>query len=275
MSAEVRYIKKNIDKTLVLGGLASLAFDQSGVLSPDDELVLQSLRRAVPETQTFDLSQIQDYLQSLDDDQLVGLANNVKGVLHEIQFVEIENEDGDEITAALFTDTNHPDTDVLLTNQETGETIAVQLKATDSESYVQHWIDTHDEGEILVTEEIAEQMGLESTEISNEELTADVSEFTEKLMKLNDDDSIWDLMPELPAISIAISGFYLFEQYRKGVISYNTFKIKFIRLTGIKAAKFTLIAGLLMVPGINILVGAGLLASLLWNTGSFLNRKLN
>ncbi|WP_024482438.1 hypothetical protein [Cellulophaga baltica] len=267
-----RYIKKNIDATLVLGALAKITFGDIEHLNADEELVLQALKRAVPDLENKSLGEIQDYLQALDQDQLLGLANNVKGILHEIQFVQIENEDGDEITASLFTDTNHPDTDVLLTNEQTGETIAVQLKATDSSSYVNDWINNHDEGDILVTEEIADKMGLESTGISNEELTADVTEFIGKLIKLDDDDSLWDYMPGLPAISIAIAGYYLYLEYKKGEISFNTFKSKFVKLTGIKIAKFTLIAGLMMIPGVNVLVGAGLLYNLLYCTGSFINK---
>tara|TARA_R110000744_G_scaffold2614_2_gene10405 strand:- start:6702 stop:7526 length:825 start_codon:yes stop_codon:yes gene_type:complete len=269
-----KYIKKNIDATLVLGALAKLTFGDTDNLNADEELVLQALKRAVPDLQGKGLDEVQDYLQVLNEEQLLGLANNVKGILHEIQFVQIENEDGDEITAALFTDTNHPDTDVLLTNEQTGETIAVQLKATDSSSYVNDWINNHDEGDILVTEEIADRMGLESTEISNEELTADVSEFISKLIKLDDDDSLWDYMPGLPAISIAIAGYYLYLEYKKGKISFDTFKVKFVKLTGIKIAKFTLIAGLMIIPGINVLVGAGLLFNLLYNTGSFINKNV-
>lgn len=270
----VKYIKKNIDKTLIIGVLAKLTFGNAEKLNADDELVLQALKRVVPETQNMSIENIQEYLQGFNEDQLVGLANNVKGVLHEIQFVKIENEDGDEVTAALFTDTNHPDTDVVLTNEETGETIAVQLKATDSESYVNEWIENHDDGEILVTEEIAERMGLETTEISNEELTTDVSEFIDKMINLEDDDTLWNYFPALPAISIAIAGYYLFKKYKKGEISFTTLKNKFIRLTGIKVAKFTLIAGLMMIPVVNVVVGSALLFSLLYNTGSFLNRKI-
>ena len=271
---KVEYIKKNIDKTLVLGAMAKIIFSSEENLNENDELVLQALKRAIPSLQEMNLDEVQDYLQSLDENQLLGLSNNVKGILHEIQFVKVENEDGDDITAALFTDTNHRDTDVLLTNETTRETIAVQLKATDSDSYVNDWISNHDDGEILVTEEIAERMGLESTEISNEGLTADVSEFCSKLINLDNDNSLWDYMPELPAISIAIAGYYLFTEYNKGNISFSTFKIKFIKLTGIKIAKFTLIAALIMIPVVNVVVGSALLFNLLYNTGTFLNKAI-
>ena len=270
----VKYVKKNIDKTIVIGALAKLTYGNFKPLNANDELVFQALRRAVTDTQTMSLDDIQDYLQGLDENQLVGLSNNIKGVLHEIQFVKIENEDSDEISATLFTDINHPDTDILLTNEETGETIAVQLKATDSDFYVNDWIKNHEDGDILVTEEIAEKMGLESTEITNEGLTAEVSEFVEKIIKLDDSDSLWDYFPELPAISIAIAGYYLFKECNSGSISFATLKNKFIRLTGIKVAKFTLIAGLMMVPVINVMVGAALLFNLLYNTGSYLNKKI-
>lgn len=270
----VKYIKKNIDNALVIGALSKIIYGNTEELNADDELVLQALRRAVPDTQTMNLEEIQHYLQGLDENQLVGLANNLKGVLHEIQFVRIENEDGDEITAALFTDTNHPGTDAILTNEQTGETIAVQLKATDSESYVNNWIQNHEEGEILVTEEIAERMDLKTTGISNEELTADVSEFINKVINMDDDDTLWNYIPELSVITIAVSGSYLFQTYRKGEISFATFKKKFIKLTGMKLAKFTFISGLMMVPGINVVVGATLLFSLLYNTGSFLNKNI-
>lgn len=267
----IKYIKKNIDNTLILSALAKLAFDNLNSLNENEQLVLQSLKRAVPDLQEKNLEQIQDYLQDLDEDQLLGLANNVKGILHEIQFVKIENEDGDDITAALFTDTNHPDTDVILTNETTGEVLEVQLKATNSESYVNNWISNHDEGEVLVTEELAEKMNLESTEISNNEITVDVNEFIDKLVKLDKDDSLWDLMLGLPAISISILGYYLFMEYRKGIISWSTFKMKFIKLTGIKIAKFTFIAALMMVPVVNVIVGSTLLFNVLYNTGTYLN----
>lgn len=271
----VKYIKKSIDDTLVLGAMAKIIYGSAENLNADEELVLSALKRAVPDLQGKGLDEIQEYLQAFDENQLLGLANNVKGILHEMQFVIIENGDGDEITAALFTETNHPDTDVLLTNEITGETLEVQLKATDSESYVNQWISSHDEGEIWVTEEIAERMGLKSTGISNEKLTADVNEFCDKLIALDDNDSLWDYMPELPAISIAIGGYYLFLEYKKENISFSTLKKKFIRLTGIKATKFTFIAVLMMVPVLNVFVGASLLLSLLYNTGSFLNKNIS
>ena len=111
----------------------------------------------------------------------MGLSNNVKGLLHEIQFVEIENNDRDNVTAALFLDANHANTDILLTVNITGKITEIQRRAID---------------------ELANKMDLETSSQSNEELTTDVNDFIAKLVELDDNDSRWDYIRELPAISI-------------------------------------------------------------------------
>ena len=63
-------------------------------------------------------------------------------------------------------------------------------------------------------------------------------------------------------------------RYKKGQISFTQFRNTFIKLTGIKAAKFTIIAGLLMIPGINVVVGAALLFHLFYSIGTIANRSI-
>jgi len=274
MNSKIKYIKKNFDQILIVSTLAKITFNNLSSLNNDETLILKALKRANPNLEGKSLDEISDYLQGLDEDQLLGLNNNVKGILHEIQFVEIENNDGDNITASLFTDTYHKDTDVVLTNNDTGEMFEVQLKATDSSSYVNDWIDNHENGEILITEELAEKMELETSGSSNNELTTDVNNFVEKIVELDESDELWDYIPELPAITIAISGFYLFKKYKNNEISFTELKWKFVKLTGMKIAKFTFIAGLMMIPVINVIIGAGLLYNLLYKTGTFANKHV-
>lgn len=271
MNPKIKYIRQKIDDVLIVSTLAKISLENFDSLSEKETLVLQATKRGVPDLHNKTIEEVSDYLQGMDEDQLIGLANNVKGILHEIQFVEIENKDGDEFTAALFTDTNHPDTDVIITNNLTGEISEVQLKATDSSGYVNEWINNHQEGEIMVTEELAQKMDLESSGQSNAELTADVNEFVDKLVELDNNSSLWDYMPQLPAISIAIASYHLFKLYKEGKITFHTLKIKFIKLTGIKVAKFSIIAVLMMIPIINVVVGAGLLFSLLYGAGTLVN----
>ena len=133
----------------------------------------------------------------MNEDQLGGLVSNVKGVLHEMEFVRIENDNGDSVHAAMFEATNHPGTDVYFVDTGSGEIWEAQLKATDNESYVQDWIDGHADGEILITEELADEMGLPSSGLSNEQLTADVESFVDKMLTTGNSADMWDFLPGL------------------------------------------------------------------------------
>ena len=84
-------------------------------LSTDEQLVVEALRRSSNALSDMSLSEMGNYLRSMDDDSLRGLANNVKGIYHELQFVRRENLNGDAITARIFPETNHPGADVVLT----------------------------------------------------------------------------------------------------------------------------------------------------------------
>ena len=275
MNPTIKYIKKEFDYLLIASTLMKIAFDNLASLDGKELDILDALKRANPNLQNLSNQEIGNYLSDLDDDQLVGLTSNVKGVLHEIQFVEIENNDGDSVTASMFTDTNHKDTDILLRDNVTGEITEVQLKATDSSSYVQDWIDNHPDGHIQVTEELAEKMNLETSGLSNKDLTTDVNSFMDKLIEMDEGDELWDYMPLLPAISIAICGFFLIKKWRNGEISFATLKIKFLKLTGEKALKFTVIAVLMAIPVVNVVVGAGILFKLLYGAGSLANRYVD
>ena len=109
-------------------------------------------------------------------EQLQGISNNVKGLYHEIRFVQAENTDGDDIEAELYELTNHPGADVRLINTATGEVADIQLKATNSVHYVGEHLDRYPDIYVLATEEVSKNLsGVESSGFSNEELTNDVS----------------------------------------------------------------------------------------------------
>jgi hypothetical protein len=115
-------------------------------------------------------------------------------------------------------------------------------------------------------------MDLNTSGISNGELTVDVNEFVDKIIDLEDENDLWDYIPSLTAISIAISGIFLLKRYKDNKISLSVLKSKFIKLTGIKIVKFTLISGLMLIPVVNVVVGAGILYNLLNNVGKVANK---
>ena len=87
--------------------LKLLGADESDV-SAREMLVLDAIRRSTSALSDASVDEIAAYLRALSPGQLSGFRNNVKGIYHELRYVEHENADGDEFDAELFEVTNHP-----------------------------------------------------------------------------------------------------------------------------------------------------------------------
>jgi len=266
------YLSRRFDEAAILGAFMKIAFTATPDLSDADYGVLAALRRSSKDWE-LSIDETSRRLATYDEESISGLVSNVKGILHELEFQKIENEDGDSVIAAIFPDTNHKSVDVQLMDQSTGVSWDVQLKATDSESYVLDWMESNPDTEILVTDELSERMGLSSSGVSNEELTVRVEEFVNKMLEIdaNGDESLWNYFPALSAISSGIIVFEIWRRYRSGIISYPEFKALSLKTLGLKAAKFGAIFTALSVPGLNIIIAAYLLGSLIYAA----NRALN
>jgi hypothetical protein len=259
-----KFLSKRFDEAAILATLAKVAFQPEPSLSEQDMMVLAALRRSSPEWD-FPLDATAEKLASYDEQQIVGLTSNVKGILHEMEFQKLENEDGDSVVAAMYPDTNHKSVDIQLMDQNTGEHWDVQLKATDNMSLIHDWMALNPDTEILVTEELAEKMDLPSSGIRNEDLKLRVDEFVDEMIMMSRDreDSVWDSFPVLVAASAGIVVFELWRRYRRSEISFQDFRFLTMKTLGIKGAKYAAIFTALAVPGLNIIVGAYLLGSLI------------
>ena len=254
-----RYIKRNFDELAIAGTIARV-LAQREELDADDELIVEAFRRSTPELATADVEQIREYLERFDETQLTGVASNIKGITHEIRYVELENEDGDSLSAVLFDSPTHPGTDVVLSDDKTGDTWALQLKATDEATGVREWIDAHPDGHIQVTSELADRLGIDSSGMSNEELTAEVDTFIDKAFE---DPDLWDYFPHLTVVSMAIVLFTLFRRYKQGALSSSEFRLAAVSATGWKVAKIALLLTLLSIPVVNVITGAAMVARLI------------
>lgn len=268
------YISKRFDEAAILATLGKLAFSSDPELLEQDYAVLAALRRSSPKWD-LSVSDTAERLASYDDSQIGGLVNNVKGILHEMEFQRLENEDGDSVVAALFPDTNHRAVDVQLLDEKTGDAWEVQLKATDDMSAIGAWIDSNPNTEVIVTEELSERMGLPSSELSNEDLTMRVEDFVDRMVEIGDDaeDTLWNYFPPLVAASAGIIVFELWRRYRSGRITFEEFKSLSFKTLGLKAAKYGATFAALAVPGLNVLVGAYLLGSLIFAVNGLVGRS--
>lgn len=259
------YISKRFDEAAILATLGKIAFTPQPSLLEEDYAVLAALRRS-SEKWDLSLEDTAERLATYDDSQIGGLVNNVKGILHEMEFQRLENEDGDSVVAALFPDTNHQTVDVQMLDQQTGDAWEVQLKATDDMSAIGVWVDSNPDTEIFVTEELSVRMGLPSSGQNNEDLTVRVEDFVDRMVQLGDEaeDTLWNYFPPLVAASSGIIVFELWRRYRSGRISFKEFKALSLKTLGLKAAKYGTTFAALAVPGLNVVVGAYLLGSLIF-----------
>ena len=226
-------------------------------LDPEHAYIVEAIRRSRTDLRDADIEEIRQYVASLDDYQIPGFVNNIKGIAHEIYFVEAENEDGDTVYAYLFEDTNHPDYDVVLLDTSTGETMPLQLKATDNASYVREAVREVGADRVVVTEELADRLGLESSGIENEELEADVHELVDQLLE---DRSLWDYVPGLSAWSLAMVLAELARRYARREITRQQLVTMVGVIGGAKLIKVVLIVAALSTPGLNLVAGAWLIA---------------
>ncbi len=259
--ALVRHIRTNLEEPLILAALGKMAFSGMDNLTDTDQAVLAALRRSSTDLHDAGPEEISAYLRGLDEGALPGIVSNTKGILHEMQFVELENEDGDSVYASIFEATNHPGTDVQFIDTDTGQTWEVQLKATDSAAYANDWIETHPDGEILVTSELADRSNLDSSGLSNEQLTGDVESFVGKM--LANDPSIWDHFPIITALTLANILWALWQRYQEGAIDWERFKYLAARASGIKVAKIAMLGVLLTIPVVSQATWALLIAKFL------------
>lgn len=150
---------------------------------PDDSLVLEAFRRSDSELANASASEIAAHFSEYTSEQQQGVISNVKGIYHELAFVQNENIDGDEWTANIMPSTNHPGVDVVMINSDNGEVLELQLKATDSVSYVTSSVESVPEGtEVLATQEVASKLAdVESSGLTNEEVSGEVAQVAESL----------------------------------------------------------------------------------------------
>lgn len=101
----------------------------------------------------------------------------------------------------MFEATNHPGADVLITNELTGETHAIQLKATQYRSYIREHKERYAEFEVFATEEVAGDC-VGSTGYTNEQVTTD-TEDAMSMLRESGDSVVDDAMATSAMIALA------------------------------------------------------------------------
>lgn len=121
-----------------------------------DQDVFEAVRRGYSSLEVASNEDILNYFASIDTMSASGHLSNIKGILFEQEYVELLASEG--IEAAMFEATNHPVTDVIVFGGLDGVS-EIQLKATDSVSYVTAAMEADPEIVFAVTTEVAAEFG--------------------------------------------------------------------------------------------------------------------
>ena len=268
------FIEKNIDDIAILAIINKLTVKKL-ILTTEETQVLQAAIRY--DKRIYDLESAVAFFKSRTDSQKIGDANNIKGILHEMEFVKEENEDGDSVVASMFADKNHPRDDVILTNQNTGETIGtVQLKTGTSTSIVHDWKSKYPghEDKLRVSEELAEKTGHQSSGFSDSELQKRTDDLVEKLEdhNTNVEDVLKEFAPILTLAGASIAIYKLHQKYQKKEISLKRLSFLIFKMTSLKGAKVLAIIVVLNIPLVGPAYGAKLVGSLLFKFRDFMKK---
>ena len=118
----------------------------------EEQEVFEAVRRGYGDLSDATDGEVIDYFADIDDESWTGHMSNIKGILFEQEYVDMLGEEG--VEAALFEHTNHPDTDLQIF--EDGSVVEeLQLKATDSASYLTSTLAENPDIAIIATTEVA------------------------------------------------------------------------------------------------------------------------
>jgi len=261
------FVQKNIDELAVISVISKLRGGEK-LLTEEDNVILEAMIRS--SNKITDLDSAIEFAKTTaakGADSLMGAANNIKGIAHELIYVKTENEDGDTVFAFMPEDTNHPQFDVLTINTATGEQQWEQLKTTLNEEHIYNWIEKYpgSEGSLKVNVEMAEKLGLPSTEIVDKELSVSVNNLLDKLIEMDESQltNIFETSVPLTVIASSFAVYGLFKKYQKKEISKKKFIFLSAKITGLKAAKILILLSLLALPVVGQIVGVYLISKLM------------
>ena len=267
--ATKEFVQKNIDELAVISVISKLRSGEK-IVTEEETVILEAMIRS--SNKITDLDSAINFAKTTaakGADSLMGAANNIKGIAHELIYIKTENEDGDSVFAFMPGDTNHPQFDVLTINNATGEQKWEQLKTTTNPENINSWIEKYpgSEGSLKVNIEMADKLGFESTGISDKELTIDVNNFLDKLIQM-DENALTQIIETSPPLTIIAASFVvygLYKRYQQDEISKKQFISMSAKITGIKAAKIVMLLSLLALPGIGQVVAVYLISSLMFS----------
>ena len=230
INADIDFKKKIKGEIFFAGSMAYLLDGRTNNLQgPLSEMWLDAWRMSFTNKLSSDASveEISKLAESYSSSQMPGVENLVQSKFYEILESTHENMDGDNWSAQLFTDPNHPATDVRFYNSKTQQTYEVNYKLSDDSNYIEHHLAKYPDTPVITSPEVAEKM--------NNPLVSGGKYYPDEVIKLSDKNfktllaSEHDLYLQTGAATagvmiLSLHLFPFFIAYAKGTIDKNQFE---------------------------------------------------
>jgi hypothetical protein len=148
------HLRGELFSTLAMGWLLAGQYDR--LQGPLGQEFIHSIKDRYPKLEDASLNEISEFMGQYEPDQIIGVINLIKGKLFERIVTNAENDDNDSWQAFMHDDESYPGSDILLTNDETGETVELSLKATENPQYIENALLRYPDLPILTTDEVKE-----------------------------------------------------------------------------------------------------------------------
>ena len=186
-------IRGELFPTLAMGWLLAGQFDRLG--GPIGQEFIAAIRDRYPDLESASVSDISDFMSNYDAEQMVGVISLIKGKLFERLVTHTENSDNDAWRAYMHEDESYPGSDIIFTNDDTGEILEISLKATDSASYIESSLLKYPDIPIMSTDEVAQYFDdnpmIMTSGFTNDELQSVTEQnFAEMLGRLSTIDAM-------------------------------------------------------------------------------------
>ncbi|WP_068546546.1 hypothetical protein [Thalassotalea crassostreae] len=193
-----------INPIFVISGVILGLLSGSEIENTSENMIaIEALKRMKNEWSEYTNLELGEALSDFSSESLKGVANNAKGIYHELLFIEEFNRQNVDQQARVFDKTNEPGADIQIYSVDTGETVQeAQLKALQDSSGISHHFDKYPDVDVIATSEVSSAFeGVQNSGFSNEELTADMNSVISKLSA----DSSLDATTDIAAITLLIS----------------------------------------------------------------------
>ena len=255
MSQAYHYLNRQLNTLEITQSLLDVV--QSHSLSSQTHVVILALRFAVEEVKDYDAALIQDYLQTIDANQIVALVKNIKTQLSLLECLKLQHEQ--DMLYVAYPKTHSNTLEVYLHSQDL-DAVCLTLSVFGQAAWSVKNPEEHAIGGVEILHSLQDENAP-----NHKVMLQNVEDAIDLWVTAKDpnDEHFWEYFPAISVLSVSLAIYELFKRYQRQEMSWQQFQWMAAKVSGLKVSKIALIGVLLSLPVVGQVTGAYLVARLL------------